>query len=119
MAAEQKRPTTFKVKIGEEFRRFQIDYCSYNLLMKKLQSYHVDKVITSISWTDEDGDEIAVKCDEDVKILLQTSSFLANPTVKLNVGVRVQTAPVSVSGQLDLDLCNNNGNYIEILLNKF
>ena len=118
VAAEQKRPTTFKVKIGEEFRRFQIDYCSYNLLMKKLQSYHVDKVITSISWTDEDGDEIAVKNDEDVKILLQTSSFSANPTVKLNVGVRVQNAPVS-GGQLDLDMCNNNGNYIEILLNKF
>ena len=74
-----------------------------------------DKVITSISWTDEDGDEIAVKCDEDVKILLQTSSFSANRTVKLNVGVRLQTAPVSV----DLDMCNNNGNYIEILLNKF
>ena len=115
VAAEQ--PTTFKLKIGEEFRRFQIDYCSYNLLMKKLQSYHVDKVITSVSWTDEDGDEIAVKCDEDVKILLQTSSFSANRTVKLNVGVRVQTAPVS-GGQLDLDMCNNNGNYIEILLNK-
>ena len=55
--------------------------------------------------------EITVKNDEDVKILLQTSSFSANPTVKLNVGVRVQTVPVS-GGQLDLDMCNNNGNYI-------
>ena len=48
---------------------------SYILLRNKLQSYHVDKVIMSVSLTDEDGDEITVSCDEGVKILLQKSSF--------------------------------------------
>ena len=59
-----------------ELRRFQIDFLdgdySYNLLRKKLQSYHEDKVITSVSWTDEDGDEIAVK--NDVLLLSQPDS---------------------------------------------
>ena len=56
---------------------------SYILLRNKLQSYHVDKVIMSVSRTDEDEDEITVKCE----ILLQTSSFSANSTVKFNVGL--------------------------------
>ena len=46
-----------------------------NWLLQTLQSYHVDKVITSVSLTDEDEDEITVSCDEGVKILLQKSSF--------------------------------------------
>ena len=74
-----------------ELRRFQIDFldgdCSYNLLRKKLQSYHEDKVITSVSWTDEDGDEIIVDNDEDVKVVVQNCSADTAGTgvVKLNV----------------------------------
>ena len=74
-----------------ELRRFQIDFldgdCSYNLLRKKLQSYHEDKVITSVSWTDEDGDEIIVDNDEDVKVVVQNCSAdtAGSGVVKLNV----------------------------------
>ena len=74
-----------------ELRRFQIDFldgdCSYNLLRKKLQSYHEDKVITSVSWTDEDGDEIIVDNDEDVKVVVQNCSAdtAGAGVVKLNV----------------------------------
>ena len=74
-----------------ELRRFQIDFLdgdySYNLLRKKLQSYHDDKVITSVSWTDEDGDEIIVDNDEDVKVVVQNCSAdtAGAGVVKLNV----------------------------------
>ena len=78
-----------------ELRRFQIDFldgdCSYNLLRKKLQSYHEDKVITSVSWTDEDGDEIIVDNDEDVKVVVQNCSAdtAGSGVVKLNVHLSI------------------------------
>ena len=64
------------------WRQEAIGYCSYNLLSKTLQSYHVDKVIMSVSRTDEERTKMR---SQSSVILLQTMSFSANFTVKFSV----------------------------------
>ena len=57
---------------------------SYILLRNKLQCYHVDKVIMSVSRTDEERTKMR---SQSSLILLQTMSFSANSTEKFNVGL--------------------------------
>ena len=57
---------------------------SYILLRNKLQSYHEDMVIMSVSRTDEERTKVR---SQSSVILLQTMSFSANFTVKFNVGL--------------------------------
>lgn len=84
--------TTFKVTFvnssngDEELRRLQLP-CNlttdYQCLKTKLASYHPECEVESVFWTDEDGDDIVVDCDQDLESVVKDQGDL----VKLHVSM--------------------------------
>ena len=116
--------TMFKVGFKKhdekvEFRRFQLDYMDYTRLKKQLEAYNDNKIITTISWTDTDGDEIKITNTEDLLCAVQMQGTCVRLSVQIEQPTlpyppaspplhRHHRGPAAAYGD-NMDLRNNNG----------
>ena len=118
------KSTMFKVCFKKhdekvEFRRFQLDYIDYTRLKKQLEAYNDNKIITTISWTDTDGDEIKITNTEDLLSAVQMQGTCVRLSVQIEQPTlpyppaspplhRHHRGPAAAYGD-NMDLRNNNG----------
>ncbi len=92
----------FKVFFDGEVRRFPVDISvsdNFEYLVEKLVSVFPDRLrraAFNVSWTDEDGDDVSVKNDEELKIALEA---MKGPVYKLTVHVVKDKKPAEGQGQ--------------------